>query len=193
VVAEQHRRICLALESAWFPPPDGHALMSGAEKARHLSTFISRLWKEEATPASQQTLDRALAFASEREAAHSDDDCALVHGDCHAMNTLRTLASDDDAPVYKFVDPDGLWAEPAYDLGILMRDDNDSLVKGDTIANGIARCQLLADLSGCTERAIWQWGFVERVSTGLHLIEIGQRDWGLTSLDVAEQWHALNP
>ena len=38
--------------------------------------------------------------------------------------------------------------------------------------------------------AIWQWGYIERVSTGLHLMELGETAKGREFLAVAE---ALTP
>jgi streptomycin 6-kinase len=57
---------------------------------------------------------------------------------------------------------------------------------------GQARCQLLADLTGLEERAIWQWGCMERVSTGLYLMQIGLTRLGRESLAVANIWATTN-
>ncbi len=35
--------------------------------------------------------------------------------------------------------------------------------------------------------AIWQWGFMERVSTGLHMMEIGMKAEGWATLAVADR------
>ena len=40
---------------------------------------------------------------------------------------------------------------------------------------------------------IWEWGFVERVSTGLLLLKVGAREWGREFLAVAEEWAARDP
>ena len=95
----------------------------------------------------------------------------------------------DGTPGYKFVDPDGLFAEPAYDLGILMRGWNEELLAGDTLALGRARCAMLAELTGVDGEAIWQWGFIERVSTGLLLTQLGLPD-ARDTLAIAERWVA---
>lgn len=34
-------------------------------------------------------------------------------------------------------------------------------------------CRLMADLSGLAEEAIWEWGYLERVSSGLYLLSLG--------------------
>ncbi len=81
----------------------------------------------------------------------------LVHGDIHQRNALE--ASDG----FKLVDPDGLLAEPEYDMGILMREDPVELLDGDARA----RARRLAERTGLDATAIWEWGVVERLSTGL--------------------------
>ena len=49
----------------------------------------------------------------------------LLHGDVHQWNALQA------ADGFKLVDPDGLLAEPEYDLGIIMREDPIELLDGD--------------------------------------------------------------
>ncbi|QGK69973.1 hypothetical protein GIY23_10960 [Allosaccharopolyspora coralli] len=64
---------------------------------------------------------------------------------------------------FKLIDPEGLLAEPEYDLGVLMREDPVALLQGDPHA----RAQWLAARTGCDATAIWEWGVLERVATGL--------------------------
>ena len=90
------------------------------------------------------------------------------------------------ADEYKFVDPDGYFCEPALDLGIIMRDWNDDLLGGDAVAFAMARCERLSQLSGVPPRPIWQWGFVERVSTGLYMLQLQVTDAGRATLAVAD-------
>jgi streptomycin 6-kinase len=92
-----------------------------------------------------------------RIAAHDDERAVLVHGDVHQWNAL---AAGDG---FKFVDPDGLVAEAEYDLGIIMREDPVELLDGDPHE----RAYYLASCTGLDASAIWDWGVVERVSTGL--------------------------
>lgn len=82
----------------------------------------------------------------------------LVHGDVHQWNALVA------AEGFKLVDPDGLLAEPEYDLGIIMREDPDDLMSEP---EPMDRAHRLAALTGRDASAIWEWGVVERVSTGL--------------------------
>ncbi|GAA0530059.1 hypothetical protein GCM10010172_08470 [Paractinoplanes ferrugineus] len=70
---------------------------------------------------------------------------------------------------FKLVDPDGLVVEPEYDLGVLMREDPVELMTGDPWE----RARRLAARTGTDPVAVWEWGLVERVSTGLVLTVAG--------------------
>ena len=69
-------------------------------------------------PCPREVLERAFSYLRAREAALGPGSFVLVHGDPHGGNALRTLAGDG----YKLIDPDGLWYEKAYDLGVLLRE-----------------------------------------------------------------------
>jgi len=177
--------LCATLQSAWEAPvPPG--LPSGEEKARWLSGFIFSTWEELGRPCSRRVVEQALAFAADREAAFDPAACVLVHGDAHDANALQALTGTRGR--FKLVDPDGLLAEPAYDLGILMREWSGELLVGDATRLGRERCAHLACLTGVDPRAIWEWGFVERVSTGLLATRVGAGRLGREMLDVAEVW-----
>ena len=106
----------------------------------------------------------------------------LVHGDAHELNTL-----EDGRGGFKLVDPEGLVSEPAHDLGVPMRGLNADLLAGDARRLGLERAQFLARLTGVDAVAIWQWGFVERVSSGLYIMSLGLPD-GDEFLAVADRW-----
>jgi len=57
---------------------------------------------------------------------------------------------------------------------------------GDAARLGRERCARLARLTGVDPRAIWEWGFVERVSTGLLATQVGAVRMGREMLVVAE-------
>ena len=46
---------------------------------------------------------------------------------------------------------------------------------------------VLSDVTGVDRTAIWQWAFIERVSTGLHLMELDMKKQGLMFLGVADR------
>ena len=178
-ISAQIEILCATLQRTWdVPAPAG--LPSGADKARWLSRFIAVTWEEVNRPCSRRVIEQALTFAETREAA------VLVHGDAHSANALQ---DPEHAPArFKFVDPDGLVAEPAYDLVIPMREWSRELLDGDTMRLGRERCAYLSRLTGVNPRGIWEWGFVERVSTGLLAIQVGADQMGREMLDVAEAW-----
>jgi len=85
----------------------------------------------------------------------------------------------------KLIDPDGLFAEPAADLATLMRDWNRELLP-DPVTLLAERCRTLAALTGVGETAIWEWGYMERVATGLMLYKLGFDDEAVDMLAVAD-------
>ena len=132
-------------------------------KGRWLADFITATWEELDRPCSERAVEYALACAERRVAAHRDERAVLVHGDVHEWNALEA------ADGFKLVDPDGLLAEPEYDLGILMREDPLDLLDGDPHE----RARRLAARTDLDPTAIWEWGVVERVSTGLLGTKVG--------------------
>jgi streptomycin 6-kinase len=133
---------------------------TGAERARRLAEFVTVMWEELDHPCSERAVDYAVACAARRERAHRDETAVVVHGDVHQWNALEAGAE------FKLVDPDGLHAEPEYDLGIIMRED--------PLDGGLhERARRLGDWTGLDETAIWEWGVIERVSTGLLGTRVG--------------------
>jgi streptomycin 6-kinase len=88
------------------------------------------------------------------------------------------------------IDPDGLIAEPAYDLAVLMREWTEELIP-DPVRLGRKRCAYLSSLTGVGTRAIWEWGFLQCVATGLLLMKVGQEREGSRMIQVAEAWAAM--
>ena len=192
-VRQQIEILCETLHEAWRPLLEPNGLMTGEEKAHWLAAYITDLWPQFETPHLHlhlRTRDLAIAYAHDRAAAFDPTRCVLVHGDAHAYNLL-TVNNQPAPKRYKLIDPDGLFAEPAVDLAVLMRGWSAELLAGDALALGQSRCQLLADLTGVEPHAIWRWGFIERVSTGLTLLKIGMEQEGREMLMVADifrQW-----
>jgi streptomycin 6-kinase len=86
-----------------------------------------------------------------------------------------------------FIDPDGFLADPAYDLGVVLRDWCPELLAGDALSVARSYCRLLADETGLDEIAIWEWGLLERVSSGLYLLQLGAVDQARPFLTTAER------
>jgi aminoglycoside phosphotransferase (APT) family kinase protein len=155
-----------------------------AEKARWLADFIAATWHALDRPCSQRVVERALAMAASREAAFDPAQAVLVHGDAHGANTLRVPGTSE----YRCVDPDGLFAEPACDLAVPMREwSAELLASGEPARMARERCARLSALTGVASQSIWEWGFVERVSTGLLALHAGQERVGTEMLAVAER------
>ncbi len=177
--------ICTTLREAWVHIPSGSQLPSGASIAKWHSKFIADLWEQLDKPCSQRALDMALSFAQVRARAFDPETAVLVHGDAHNGNTLQDLSQTPSS--FKLIDPDGLIAEPAYDLAIPMREWIDELID-DPVRLGRERCAYLSHLTGTDMQAIWEWGFIQCMSTGLLLIQVGQEQAGIQMLQVADAW-----
>ena len=175
-LAKRHELLCAAAQRVWRPAPDC-GLPTGAEKGRWLVDSITRSWEELARPCSERAVDYALACAARRIAAHDDERAVLVHGDVHQWNALAAGGG------FKLVDPDGLLAEAEYDLGILMREDPRELLAGDPRQ----RAERLAARTGLDPAAVWEWGVVERVSTGLLCTRIDLQPIGRRMLAAADR------
>ena len=83
---------------------------------------------------------------------------------------------------FKLVDPEGLLAEAEYDLGVLMRGDPVELLAGDPVD----RAFWLAGRTGLDPVATWEWGVVERLSTGLVCTRIQFQPLGSDTLRAVE-------
>lgn len=175
-IERRHDVLCAVAAEMWRPAPRS-GLPTGADKGRSLIAFLTATWTELDRPCSEAAVDHAVACAERRIAAHDSERAVLVHGDVHQRNALR--ARDG----FKLVDPDGLLAEAEYDLGVIMREDSSDLLDGDPHE----RARRLAARSGLDADAIWEWGVVERVSTGLLCTKIDLQPIGREMLDAADR------
>lgn len=158
------------LSIAWGPadrPPRA--------KAAALATGVADAWPRLGRPCPEHVVDHALACA-ERVAAVPADDLVLVHGDPHPGNLLRVLEPRPGAETgWCFVDPDGFVTDRAYDLGVALRDWCGLLLADPSTARDRLEgyAGILAERSGADPARIWDWGFLERVSTGLYVLSFG--------------------
>jgi streptomycin 6-kinase len=134
-------------------------------------------WEELDRPCSERAVDHALACVERRIDAHDDERAVLVHGDVHQWNALESEGG------FSLVDPDGLLAEAEYDMGVLMREDPVELLDGDPYQ----RARRLARRCDLDAETIWEWGVVERVSTGLWCTQIGLQPVGREMLTTADR------
>jgi streptomycin 6-kinase len=180
-VERRHDLLVDAARRVWRPAPDA-GLPTGAVKAAWLADHVTRRWAELDRPCSEAAVDQALACAERRRRAHDDERAVLVHGDVHAWNALR--AADGE---FKLVDPDGLLAEPEYDLGVVAREDPEEYLTGDPAR----RVRRMARRGGVDATAVWEWAVVERVSTGLLATAIDLQPVGRLMLRAADRIAAM--
>jgi streptomycin 6-kinase len=158
----QHAMLCDTIAQLWRPLDDDIDLPTGADLAHRMRHLIPQLWEELERPCSAATIDDAVECADRRERAHHRRTSVLVHGDVHEANALQTADG-----TFKLIDPDGLRAEPACDLGTIVRCTPDT---GDDLR---VRTKRLAARTGVDATAIWEWGTVHRVIGGLNSVRIG--------------------
>jgi streptomycin 6-kinase len=175
----QRLEILVTTVATVWRPTAGLGLPTGADKARRLTEFVTTQWKELDHPCTEAAVDHALACAARRISAHDDGRAVLVHGDAHQLNALQVPGR----ATFKLVDPDGLLAEPECDLGVMMRNDPMELLDGDPWA----RARWLAERCGLDATAIWEWGVVERVTSGLRCTRIDLQPLGRQMLMVADR------
>ena len=172
--------VTTTLRTFWQPLDENCGLQSGPEKAAWLADYITASWVELGRPCERAVVDRAVRYCDERAAAYDSAEAVLVHGDAHGWNTL-----DAGGGSYKFVDPEGLRSDRAHDLSVPMREYNHPLLIGDTARLVRERAELLASWCEIDPEPVWQWGFIERVSTGLANVRDFAGDEGLDFLEVA--------
>ncbi len=184
--------LCQMLRQVWQAPRlAGLVVTPDDEKAGQLARMVSRLWEDLGHPCSERVVNEALRYAERRAAAFDLERCVVVHGDPHPWNALQVLAPRVGAEAgFVFVDPVGFLADPAYDLGVVLRDWCEQLLATGTTeaAAALARryCALLSAQTGIEGTAIWEWGFLERVSSGLYCLELGIEELGRPFLQTAE-------
>jgi len=163
----RHDLLCEAAIRLWRSISPDVDLPTGAKLAEQYADRLLRLWERGGRPCSPATVADALDCMNRRRLAHDDRTAVLVHGDVHEMNALQ--ASDGS---YKLIDPAGLRAEPACDLGTIVRCNPDL---GDDLW---ARTQQLASRTGVDATAIWEWGTIHRVVSGVYARSIGFQPFG---------------
>jgi len=182
--------LCKTLKQAWLVPPGAdHTIHPLEYKAQTLAQLISDLWDRLERPCSKNIVSQALEFARRRMDAFDTERCVVVHGDPHPANALLVgVPRAGGESGYVFVDPEGFLCEPEYDLGVVMRDWNEELlVTADPLALAHHYCQLLAKESGLDEATIWEWGFIERVSSGLYMCAYGSSEHGQPFFKTAQR------
>lgn len=184
---EKLRVLAATLREAWrLPLEHAPAVAPGEDRASVLHRLITDLDRRLDHAAQPRAVEHALRLAERLAADFDPAACVVAHGDPHPANALRLPAPrPGGGSGYVFVDPDGVRADPAYDAGVALRDWSGRLRGPDArgVLEGYAR--VLADGTGLPEQRIWDWGFVERVSTGLYVTSFGAPKVGAPLLETA--------
>lgn len=178
--------VCQLLLDVWpLGPPQPRARRLVRDKAAELRDLILRLLGKADPGCPAQVIDQALAYADARSAALVPDQCVWVHGDAAPSNVLAVASPrKGDRTGFVFVDPSPFFGDPAYDLGVLMRDW--SRERASDFGSTMHRyCQHAAARTGIDKTAIWQWGYLERVTTGMFLASLGDEPLARRFLDSA--------
>lgn len=183
-VNEQLQIICGALQKVWKFSVENVELVIG--DTTWFKEFIEEAYERLDHSCSHKVIEQALSYLKSRAESEEPDEFVMLHGDAHGGNTLETLSGNG----YKLIAPDGIFYEKAYDLGVLMREWREEY-HNNPIQKGKERCKYLSELTGVEERAIFEWGFIQCVSTGMVFWDVNQ-SIGKELLDIAEAWLNIN-
>lgn len=185
-VREQLKIICDTLQESWRTPvPESHSFPQGRESIDWFRGFYEETYELLNHPCSEKVMNTVYAFLQSRESAFAPSEWVLLHGDAHADNVLQNLSGEG----YKLIDGGGIVYEKAYDLGVPMREWIDDYYPNPA-ERVRERSKYLHELTGVPERAIYEWGFLQTVSTAFVLLQTGRKDLGHKMLDTAEIWAA---
>jgi streptomycin 6-kinase len=157
----------------WRPMTAGQ-FPTEAAKARWFGAYVAAAWEDLGRPCPEAVAERAVEYAAAREAAFDPRRAVLVHGDAHPGNLLRVPGQ---AGEFRLIDPEGVAAGPALELGVIIRNLKDGLAdRGPAEARMImaGHCQRAGQLTGADPEAIWQWTYIQRVANGLNMLRIGE-------------------
>ncbi len=160
--------IAATVAQGWQRPDNPSIWRTGAEQAEWLERSMGTRWEELDRPCPEPAVRLAQEYARRRCAAFDEHTAIAIHGDAHPWNVLESPTGG-----FKLIDPDGMWSEPAHDLGIPLRHWNDELLARDARAALRSWCLRLCETTGVDAQAIWEWAHIERVSTGLFLLSLG--------------------
>lgn len=180
--------ITATVARGWRPARPGR-LPAGAAKARWLAGSIAEAWQDLGEPCTERAARRAIDYAAERASRADPRHAVLVHGDAHPGNVLEVPGGTDHGarPAFRLIDPEGLASEPAHDLGVVLRGWNEDLLAAHAAAVAFQRCEAVSRRTGVDPQSIWQWSYIERVSSGLFLLRLGHQAEARPFLEAADR------
>jgi streptomycin 6-kinase len=156
----------------WRPVSTGQ-FPTEAAKARWFGEYVASTWENLGRPCPEAVAEQAVRYAAAREAAFDPRRAVLIHGDAHPFNLLRVTGQ---AGGFRLIDPEGVAAGPALELGVIMRNLNDGLADREPAEARMImdrHCRHAGRLAGADPEAIWQWAYIQRVAGGLNDLHIG--------------------
>lgn len=157
------------------------------DKAQSLMKIMERLTTSDDRSRWGAALERAASWAEELSASADPARDVLCHGDPHPGNLLMSVSRKARTP-YVFIDPDGIRCEPEYDVGVVLRGWADDLLEANDPRAVLAEIRdILCEVTGVDAESAWKWGFVERVTTGLVLRQMGEVSEAESHLESAMQ------
>jgi streptomycin 6-kinase len=180
--------ITATVARGWRPATSGR-LPTGAAKAEWLAGSITDAWRDLGKPCTERAARRAIDYAAERASRAEPRHAVLVHGDAHPSNVLEVPDGIDHSarPAFRLIDPEGLASEPAHDLGVVLRGWNEDLLAAHAAAVAFQRCEAVSRRTGVDPESIWQWSYIERVSSGLFLLRLGHDAEARPYLEAADR------
>ncbi len=157
---------------AWRPAAAGQ-FPAEAAKARWFGEYVAATWEELGRPCQEAVARQAVRYAAAREAAFDPRRAVVVHGDAHPFNLLQVPGA---AGRFRLIDPEGVTAGPALELGVILRNLDDGLAGRDPAEARLImtrHCRQAGRLAGADPEAIWQWAYLQRVADGLNKLRIG--------------------
>ena len=169
----------------WRTPPVPE---QARDKAAELAQLVLRLWDQLGHPCSEQVVEQALTCARRRSAAFDPQDAVVLHGDAAVANAARVLAPRNGTEDgFVLLDPDEFVGDRTYDLGVAVRDWCTQLLAAAAPAHLFGDwCRTLADVTSTDPAAVSDWGYLERVSTGLYALSLTAQDDALEHLRSAQ-------
>ncbi len=184
---EKIKMICEALIKSWGIDAKNNTLPTGKDCTAWYEEFILESAKSKNPPCDKTVVEKAVSFVGEIEKNFDPKACVLIHGDAHAGNILQSLSGEKE---FKFIDPDGAYYDKSADLGVIMREWHEEYEE-NPIEAGVLRCEYLSALTGVSKKKIWQWGFIQTVSTAFVLYQNNSKELCEKMLKTAKAWCAV--
>ena len=181
-VDSQLKLLTDALKQTWDMPLERTHLNNGLSSIEWFETYVH----ERKDKLDKNITLRFNEYLNKIRTTIDETEFVLVHGDGHNNNLLQR-----DNGSFKFIDPDGMYFEKAYDLGVLMREYIDEYLV-DPLNLGIKRSRLLSELCNVDEMRIFMWGYLHMVATALILLDMKQDELANKMLFIALKWFKRN-